>query len=61
MTRYIATKVAVKPLDKKTITRPKDGKKVTNEEFEKIVAEKEKEMEEVYGTGEGKNVIIKMK
>jgi GLPGLI family protein len=61
LTKYVATKVAIKPLDKKTIVRPKDGKKVTNAEFEKIVAEKEKEMEEVYGTGEGKSVIIKMK
>ena len=61
MTKYVATKIVLKPLDKKTIIRPKDGKKVTKEEFDKIVIEKEKEMEEVYGSGEGNSVIIKMK
>lgn len=59
--RYVATKITLKPLDKKAISRPKDGKKVTKEEFEKIVIEKEKEMDEVYGNGSGNSVIIKMK
>ena len=61
LTKYVASKIVLKPLDKKTITRPKDGKKVTKEEFDKIVIEKEKEMEEVYGSGDGNSVIIKMK
>jgi GLPGLI family protein len=61
MLHYVATKVSLKPLDKKAIVRPTEGKKVTKEEFEKIVVEKEKEMEEIYGKGDGKNVIIKMK
>ena len=59
--KYVATKITLKPLDKKAILKPKDGKKVTKEEFEKIVAEKEKEMEEVYGKGDGNNIMIKMK
>jgi GLPGLI family protein len=61
MLHFVATKVSLKPLNKKDIIRPTDGKKVTKEEFEKIVAEKEKEMEEIYGKGDGNNVIIKMK
>lgn len=44
------------PTDK--IVAPKDGKKVTPEEFQAIVAEKHKEMQEQYG-GDG-NAVIKI-
>jgi GLPGLI family protein len=59
--RYIATKVTLKPLDKNAIERPTSGKKVTREEFEKIVLEKQKEMEEQYGKSSGHQITIKTK
>lgn len=52
-----ATKIALKVLDKESITKPKKGKKVSEEEFNAIVDQKTKEMQEEYG-GSG-NVIIK--
>jgi GLPGLI family protein len=52
-----ATNVVLKELEKNAIEIPKKGKKVTEEEFNKIVAEKTAEMQEQYG-GSG-NVIIK--
>jgi GLPGLI family protein len=58
--RYTATKVTLKPLDKKSIERPTTGKKVTREEFEKIVLEKQKEMEEQFGKSSGHQISIKM-
>ncbi len=42
------------PTDK--IVAPKEGKKVTREEFHAIVAEKQKEMQDEYG-GDGHTVI----
>jgi len=53
-----ATKVNLEAVDAKKIAKPKKGKKVSHEEYEKIVKEKEKEMAEMYG-GKG-GVIIKM-
>ena len=47
-----AQKVEFFTLEKDAIKTPNDGKKVTEEEFEKILKEKEKEMEEMYG-GQG--------
>lgn len=42
-----ATKIELKEVDK--IEKPDNGKKVTEEEFDKIVEEKMKEMEKEYG------------
>jgi len=42
-----ATKIELKEVDK--IEKPEDGKKVTEEEFDKIVEEKMKEMEKEHG------------
>jgi GLPGLI family protein len=44
-----ATKIEMGNIDRKDIKKPKKGKKVTNKEFEKIRAEKMKEMEEATG------------
>ncbi len=52
-----ATKVDLENVDATKIVKPKKGKKVTNEQFKKIVEEKQKEMAEIYG-GKG-NIIIK--
>lgn len=52
-----ATKINFKKVDAKKIVKPKKGKKVSNEEFNKIVVAKQKEMAEMYG--ESGNVIIK--
>lgn len=43
-----ATKVNLDPLEKNAIKKPNDGKKVTEEEFEKIREEKEKELQQSY-------------
>lgn len=40
----VAQKIDLKQIDKKLITKPKKGKKVSREQFRKIVAEKTKEM-----------------
>ena len=40
----VAQDIDFKKIDKKLITKPKKGKKVTKEEFQKIVEEKMKEM-----------------
>ena len=53
-----AINVDLKKLDKGAIKAPKKGKKVTQEEFEKIREEKMKEMEAEYGGG-GNRVIIR--
>jgi len=54
----LATKVELKDLEKNAIKAPKKGKKVTEEEFEKIVEAKTKELQEEFG-GSG-NMIIKV-
>ena len=48
-----ATEVALKPIDEKMIIAPKKGKKVSEEEYQRIVEEKTKEMED----GAGNRVI----
>jgi len=53
----VATKVALKKVDRTIIVPPKKGKKITAEEFKKVVKAKHREMAEEYG-GDG-NVIIK--
>ena len=53
-----AKEVNLKSIDPKLITRPKKGKKVTIEEYEKIVAEKMKEMGADGGHANGKSVVI---
>lgn len=45
----LAEKVTLTPNEKGTITKPKKGKKVSRAEYEKIVEEKTKEMEEQMG------------
>ncbi len=52
---FEAKSVEFKKIDHKLITRPTDGKKVSREEFNKMVIEKNKEMEE---SGEGNGGII---
>lgn len=54
-----ATKVDLVPVEAKMIVKPKEGKKMTKPEFRKMVAEKQKEMQEE--NGGGNNVIIKIK
>jgi len=49
-----ATKVELKEVE--TITKPDEGKKVTEEEFDKIMEEKMKEMEKEYG---GRSIMIR--
>lgn len=44
-----AQEVKLNALDKKAIVIPSEGKKVSQEQFEKIREEKEREMEEMYG------------
>lgn len=53
--------VSVKPgtVDKALLQKPKGGKKMTEEEFDKLVAEKTKEMQAQYGGGDGKQIIIR--
>jgi len=46
-----ATKVDLGPLEKNAIEKPNDGKKVTEEEFEKIREEKENELKQSYQNG----------
>lgn len=55
----VATKIELKEIDTSFLKKPKDGKKVTKEAFEKIKEEKRKEMEAENG-GNG-NVIIKIR
>jgi GLPGLI family protein len=45
----VAEKITLAPNEKGAITKPKKGKKVSREEYEKIVEEKTKEMEEQMG------------
>jgi GLPGLI family protein len=52
-----AVKLEPGNIDKKDIQKPTEGKKVTNEEYEKIVMEKTKEMAE--SMDGGRNVIIR--
>jgi GLPGLI family protein len=53
-----ATAINEKPLEKDLIQAPKKGKKVTSDEFRKIVEEKTKEMQEQMGGG-GNRIIIR--
>lgn len=55
-----AENIELKTIDQKELIKPKEGKKVSREEFKKIVDEKMKEMKEENGGG-GNNVIIKMR
>jgi GLPGLI family protein len=43
---FTAQSIDLKPVDKKLIAKPKDGKKVTNKEFKKIMDEKMEEMKQ---------------
>ena len=56
---FEAKSIDLKAVDHKSIVRPTEGKKVSREEFNKIVMEKNKEMDE-QGGGNG-NVIIHIK
>lgn len=55
-----ATAIEKEKQDKNLIKRPKEGKKVSEEEFAAICQEKMREMQEQYGTGSNGNVIIKV-
>lgn len=54
--KVVAINVDLKTIDQKSMIKPKKGKKVSEEDFNKIVAEKTKEQQEEFG-GSG-NVII---
>jgi GLPGLI family protein len=56
-THIVASDVQLNTLDKNAIQAPKKGKKVSREEYDKIVAEKQKEMEEEYGNSGGRMII----
>lgn len=58
---YLAQSINFDPLDKNTLKKPKEGKKVTMAEFDEIVVEKMKEMD-IDGTRgiHGGRVIIKI-
>lgn len=56
-----AKSIDLKPIDKKLLKKPKKGKKVTDEEFKKIVEEKMKEMGNEGGQGGGRTIMIKIK
>jgi GLPGLI family protein len=48
---YVATDVSMRAVDPAIITAPTEGKRVTRDEFNAIVAEKRKEMEATRGQG----------
>ncbi len=54
-----AKSIDTKPADKEMFVKPKKGKKVTDEEFQKIVDEKMKEMGQESGEG-GHQIMIKI-
>jgi len=59
--KVVATEVELKALEKDIIVAPKKGKKVTQEEYEKIQEEKMKELEQEFGgssSGSGGTRII---
>ena len=58
-TTLVANKVEFKTLDKKEIEKPTKGKDCTRAEYDKIVAEKMKEMNAEGGGGGGMRVIIR--
>ncbi len=53
----VATEISLNNLADDAINPPKKGKKVSQEEYDKIAEEKEKEMEEEFGKGGGRMVI----
>jgi GLPGLI family protein len=56
----LASNIELKKLEKGAIEKPTKGKKLTQEEFDKIEAEKRKEMEEeMGGSGHGVKMIIR--
>ena len=56
-----ATNVEMKDFDKSILVKPKEGKKITKEAFNKMMDEKRKEMMEEFGGSGNGNVIIKVK
>ncbi len=54
-----AVSIDEKVPDEKTFRAPKEGKKVTKEEFNQIVEEKTKEMQEQFGGSGGQRIIIR--
>jgi len=52
-----ATSITFEPIDKKLLSRPRKGKKVSQKEFDEIVAEKMKEMGAQQGEGNGTMMI----
>ncbi len=56
---FEAKSIELVPVDHKKIIKPSEGKKISREDFNKLVMEKQKEMEEL-GEGNG-NVIIRIK
>lgn len=60
-TTYTATEITLADLAEGTIEAPKDGKKVTQEEFDAIVEEKRKEMEAQFGgRGNGGRMVFRV-
>ena len=55
-----ATHIDLKPVDKSLLQKPKEGKKMTKEEFDKMVEEKTREMN-LEGGGQNGQIIIRTK
>jgi GLPGLI family protein len=55
-----ATNILLKPVDKSLLEKPKEGKKMTKEEFDKMVEQKTKEMN-LEGGGQNGQIIIRTK
>jgi GLPGLI family protein len=56
-THVVATEISLMKLEKNTINAPSKGKKVNRAEYDQIVADKQKEMEEEYGNSGGRMII----
>lgn len=59
--KFLAKSIDFTEPEKSLLKKPKDGKKVTKEEFDKIVAEKMKEMGAEGASGSGTQIMIKIK
>ncbi|MGO3181590.1 MAG: GLPGLI family protein [Aequorivita sp.] len=57
---YLCSQIVLNPKNGVKIEQPEKGKKVSNEEFEKIQAEKMKEMRENAPVGDGKSIEIRI-
>ncbi|MCB0697558.1 MAG: GLPGLI family protein [Chitinophagaceae bacterium] len=59
MLHITTKKIELGEVDKSLLSKPKNGKKVTAEKFDEIVAEKTKDMKEQYGDAGGARIMIR--